>query len=157
MYQDENWVLSTGIDRSVWHGFKVCIIIFNMKKIYVAAAVIEKDEKILIAKRAYGSHAGYWEFPGGKLENGESSKEAIIREIFEEFEVKIIVQKFLTRIEHSYEEFDLVMDCYICQIEEGEMILHDHSDIRYIDPFEDIEDMLEADRKVIQAYRKMIE
>ena len=128
-----------------------------MKKIDVAAAVIEKDGKILVAKRAYGAHAGYYEFPGGKLEKGESAEEAIVREISEEFEVKISIRSFLTQIRHHYEDFDLVMDCYVCEIKEGEMVLHDHSDVRWINPFEDVEDMLEADRKVIQAYRKMIE
>ena len=132
-------------------------MIFSMKEVRVAAAVIEKDGKILIAERAYGKQAGLWEFPGGKLEEGESAEKAIVREIFEEFDVKIRVKRFLCRVEHHYEVFDLNMDCFICEIIEGDLVLHDHSAYAFIDPHEEKISWVPADLKVIAAYRSVLE
>ncbi len=129
---------------------------FVMKQIKVAAAVIEKDGKILIAKRAYGTQKGRWEFPGGKLEEGESSKEAVIREIKEEFGMKIAVKDFLCTVNHHYEDFDLDMDCFLCEIRKGEPELHDHTAYVFIDPFTEGIEWAEADRKVIEAYRNVL-
>jgi 8-oxo-dGTP diphosphatase len=126
-----------------------------MKTIRVAAAIIEKDDRILIAKRLYGEHAGLWEFPGGKYEEGESGEETIIREIREEFDADIEVRSFLCTIEHQYDSFYLIMDCYVCTLLSDDLILHDHSAVRWIDPKEDV-DWVEADRKVIHEYLKKI-
>ena len=81
-----------------------------MKTIRVVAAIIEQNGKILIARRSYGDLAGFWEFPGGKYEEGETGEQAIKREIREEFDVEIDVRKFLCTVEHQY-DFHLVMDC----------------------------------------------
>ena len=113
--------------------------------------MIEKDNKILIAKRLYGEHAGLWEFPGGKYEEGESGEETIIREIREEFDADIEVRSFLCTVEHQYDSFYLVMDCYICSLLNDDLVLHDHSAVRWIDPKEDV-DWVPADRKVIHEY-----
>ncbi len=126
-----------------------------MKTIRVAAAIIEKDGRILIAKRLRGEHAGLWEFPGGKYEEGESGEETIIREIREEFDADIEVRSFLCTIEHQYDSFYLIMDCYVCALFSEDLILHDHSAVRWIDPKEDV-DWVEADRKVIHEYLKKI-
>ena len=125
-----------------------------MKTLRVTAAIIEKDNKIMIARRLTGEYAGCWEFPGGKYEEGESGEEAIIREIREEFDVRIDVEKWLCRIEHDYSSFHLSMDCYICTLADDEMVLHDHSAIRWINMDEEDIDWQPADRKVIEAYRK---
>ena len=125
-----------------------------MKTIKVAAAIIKKEEKILIAKRIYGAQAGLWEFPGGKYEEGEKGEETIVREIREEFDADIVVERKLCTIKHDYEDFRLVMDCFVCHFISDEISLHDHSDIRFIDINEEDIDWVPADRKVIEAIRK---
>ena len=128
-----------------------------MKTIKVVAAIIEKEDKILIAKRGYGEFAGLWEFPGGKYEEGETGEEAIKREIEEEFDVEISVKEYLCTIEHEYSSFYLIMVCYICSLMSDNMVLHDHSDIRWIDPYNlDIE-WVPADIKVIREYDKHLQ
>ena len=127
-----------------------------MKTLRVVAAIIEKDGKILIAQRMYGKQAGLWEFPGGKIEEGETGKEAIIREIEEEFDTEIDVKGYLTTIEHQYDDFYLVMDCFICSIKEGELTLHDHTAYRWIDPEEKDIEWVPADVKAIEAYRNYL-
>lgn len=123
-----------------------------MKTIKVVAAIIEHGKKILIARRSYGDLAGFWEFPGGKYEEGETGEQAIKREIREEFDVEIDVKKYLCTVEHQYDSFYLVMDCFVCTLKSEEMILHDHSAIRWIDPLEENIDWCPADRKVIKNY-----
>lgn len=125
-----------------------------MKTLNVVAAIIEDQNKILIAQRLKGEFAGLWEFPGGKIEAGESKEQAIIREIKEEFDVNLDIKKFLTTIEHQYESFYLVMDCFICSIKSGEFILHDHSAYKMIDPKEKNINWVPADIKVINEYKK---
>lgn len=124
-----------------------------MKTIRVAAAIIEKNNKILIAKRLYGEHAGLWEFPGGKYEEDETGEQTIVREIKEEFDADIEVKNFLCTIEHQYDSFYLVMDCYICGLLNDDLVLHDHSAVRWINPEEEVE-WVPADRKVINEYLK---
>ncbi len=104
-----------------------------MKKINVAAALIIKDKKVLIAKRMDGEYAGYWEFPGGKIEHNESSKNAIKREIKEELNLEISVDSFFHKVEYHYPTFHLSMECFICTIKKGELELFNHSEIRWID------------------------
>ena len=127
-----------------------------MKKIRVAAAIIEKNKQIMIAERSYGEHAGLWEFPGGKFEEGETGEETIVREIREEFDVKINVKDFLCTVEHQYDSFYLVMDCFICELDSDQLVLHDHLAIRWIDPYEENIDWVPADRKVIEEYKKYL-
>ncbi len=123
-----------------------------MRTVKVAAAIIEQNGKIMIARRSYGEFAGFWEFPGGKYEEGETGEQAIRREIEEEFDVEIDVKRFLCTIEHHYDSFYLVMDCFICELKSEEFVLHDHSAIRWIDPLEEGIEWCPADRKVIQNY-----
>ena len=124
-----------------------------MKTIKVVAAIIEKENRIFVAKRSYGEFAGFWEFPGGKYEEGESGEEAIKREIMEEFDVEIGVKDYLCTVEHQYDSFYLVMDCFICFLKEDNMVLHDHSDARWIDPYDKDVAFLPADQKVICEYQ----
>ena len=124
-----------------------------MKTLRVVAAVIEKDDRIMIAKRTYGEYADHWEFPGGKYEEGESGEQAITREIKEEFVVDIKVKEYLCTIEHQYDSFYLMMDCFICELLDEHLILHDHSKIRWIREDEDDINWQPADRKVIEVYK----
>ncbi|MBR2066671.1 MAG: (deoxy)nucleoside triphosphate pyrophosphohydrolase [Solobacterium sp.] len=124
------------------------------KKIHVVASVIENKDKILIARRNYGEFEGLWEFPGGKYELGESGEDALVREIQEEFDAQIVIKDFLCTIEHDYDSFYLIMDCFICTLKTDELHLHDHSAIRWIDCKEENIEWVPADKKVIEAYRK---
>ncbi len=108
-----------------------------MKKIRVVAAVIkavnEKGEPIIFAsQRGYGDFKGGWEFPGGKIEPGETPKEALKREIMEELDTEIVVGELLDTIEYDYPEFHLSMDCFWCQILKGDLVLKEHEAARWL-------------------------
>ena len=85
-----------------------------MKKVKVVAAIIKKDNKILATQRGYGEFEGLWEFPGGKVEQGETKEEALIREIKEELNADIEVEKYALTLEYQYPNFFLHMDCFEC-------------------------------------------
>lgn len=87
-----------------------------MKQIEVVAAVIVRDGKILAAQRGYGKWKGYWEFPGGKIEPGETPPQALAREIREELAIGITIDRLLDTVEYDYPDFHLTMHCYICHI-----------------------------------------
>ena len=123
-----------------------------MKMTRVVAAILEKEGKILIARRLHGEQKDFWEFPGGKYEEGETGEEAIRREIEEEFDAEIEVKRLLCTVEHQYDSFYLIMDCYICTFKTENIHLHDHSAIRWIDPKEEGIEWVPADRKVIKKY-----
>jgi 8-oxo-dGTP diphosphatase len=97
-----------------------------MKTIRVVAAIIRKDNKIFATQRGYGAYKDYWEFPGGKIEVGETPEQALIREIKEELATTIQPEQFLMTVEYDYPEFHLSMDCFICSIVEGEPELLEH-------------------------------
>lgn len=123
-----------------------------MKTLRVVAAIIEKGDKILIAQRLKGEFAGLWEFPGGKIEEGESPKQALIREIEEEFDTELNINDFLVTVEHQYDSFYLIMDCFVCSIKFGELTLHDHMAYKWIGINESGIDWVPADIKVFKAY-----
>lgn len=103
-----------------------------MKKIKVVAAIIQKENKILATKRGYGEFINMWEFPGGKIEPGETKEEALIREIKEELNIEINVDKFAIDIEYQYPNFYLFMSCFMCSIKEGSIELLEHNDGKWI-------------------------
>ena len=105
-----------------------------MKSIHVVAAIIEKDKQILIAKRLKGTHKDLWEFPGGKVEQNETTEQALLREIKEELSADIEIKSCLTTINYTYTDFHLVMDVYICALISESMQLTDHSQVQWIDP-----------------------
>ena len=107
-----------------------------MKTIKVVAAVIcdalDKKQKIFATARGYGDFKGRWEFPGGKVEPGETSQQALVREIREELATKIRVGDLITTIEYDYPAFHLSMDCFWCEVEEGELKLLEAEDARWL-------------------------
>ena len=127
----------------------------ELKHIKVAAAVIRKNDKVFATQRGYGNYKDWWEFPGGKVESGETSEEALIREIKEELRTKIIVDQFLSTVEYDYPEFHLSMDCFWCHIEEGELILLEHEAAKWLslDNLRQV-DWLPADVMVIEEIEK---
>lgn len=103
-----------------------------MKDIEVVAAIIQKENQYFATQRGYGEFDGMWEFPGGKIEPGESPEDALKREIQEELGIDIGVKEFLCTTEYDYPSFHLTMHCYICCIKEGEVELREHKAARWL-------------------------
>ena len=103
-----------------------------MKTIRVVAAVIRDKEKIFATARGYGEFKGQWEFPGGKIEQGETPQEALKREIKEELATEIEVVELIHTIEYDYPTFHLSMDCFWCSIREGKLILLEAEDAKWL-------------------------
>lgn len=103
-----------------------------MKQIKVVAAIIKNEDKILATKRGYGEFINMWEFPGGKIESGETKKQALVREIKEELNIEISVDNFALDIEYQYPNFYLFMSCFMCSIKEGSIELLEHNDGKWI-------------------------
>ena len=103
-----------------------------MRRIEVVAAIICKDNQIFATQRGYGDFKGGWEFPGGKMEPGETPEAALVREIREELAVEISVGELLTTVEYDYPKFHLTMHCYLCQLIGGELLLLEHQAARWL-------------------------
>ena len=130
----------------------------NQKKnIHVVAAIIRRDDEVFATQRGYGNYKDWWEFPGGKIEAGETPKQAIAREIREELAADISVEDFLTTVEYDYPEFHLSMACYWCSVKEGHLTLLEHEAARWL-PLENLRQVnwLPADVLVIEEIEKTI-
>ena len=128
-----------------------------MKKVRVSAAVIHSGTSFLVARKAKGNNAGYWEFPGGKREYGESGEETLLREIHEELGATIEVESLLATISYSYPDLELTMDCYLAHVSAGRLTLTEHSDARWLG-IEELDSVgwLPADRYVLDAIREVL-
>ena len=104
-----------------------------MKTVRVAAAVIRDKDKIFATARGYGEYKGGWEFPGGKLEQGETAQEALKREIMEELDTEIEVGELIDTIEYDYPTFHLSMDCFWCSIISGNLVLKEAEAAKWLD------------------------
>ena len=104
-----------------------------MKTIRVVAAVIYADGKVFATQRGYGDFKGGWEFPGGKIEEGETPENALKREILEELETEIAVGELIDTIEYDYPAFHLSMDCFWCDVVRGDFVLKEHESARWLD------------------------
>ena len=103
-----------------------------MKTIHVVAAIIKDENKIFATQRGYGEFKDGWEFPGGKIEPGETPEEALAREIKEELETEIMVGSLIHTIEYDYPTFHLSMDCFWCEIVKGDLVLKEAEDARWL-------------------------
>lgn len=122
-----------------------------MKLIEVVAAIIKKKDKIFITSRSYGEFQDMWEFPGGKIEVGETKEEALIREIKEELELDINNLEYLTTVEYDYTSFHLTMHCFICEICGGSLNLNAHNDAKWVSLDElESQDWVPADVEVVE-------
>lgn len=110
-----------------------------MKSITVSAAILirtnpqTQTREVLATERGYGAYKGFWEFPGGKLEDGESPETCIVREIREELDAEIIPEKILDKVEFDYPEFHLTMHCILCKLSSPTITLLEHEDAKWLD------------------------
>ena len=105
----------------------------GMKTVEVAAAIIQDGEKILSCQRSYGEFKDGWEFPGGKLEPGETAEDAVVREIVEELGVTICDLEPLVHVEHDYDTFHLSMHCFLCRVAQGTIEERVHENMAWLD------------------------
>ena len=126
----------------------------GMKQIKVVAAVIRKGDKIFATQRGYGEWKDWWEFPGGKMEAGETPEGALVREISEELSADISVDQFLCTVEYDYPQFHLTMHCYLCSLLTEALHLNEHEAARWLTKDElDSVKWLPADVKVVEKLR----
>ena len=123
-----------------------------MKTIHVAAAVICSEGRVFATQRGYGPWKDYWEFPGGKIEPGESAEEALRREIREELDTEIRVGERIASVEYDYPEFHLSMECFLAEVTEGGLVLLEHEAARWLGREElHAVNWLPADLEVVRA------
>lgn len=128
-----------------------------MKTIQVVAALIVHDGRIFATQRGYGDWEGYWEFPGGKVEPGETPEDALVREIREELATEIRVEHYVTTIEWDYPAFHLSMRCYLCSVLSGSLTLLEHEAAAWLDR-DHLHDVkwLPADETIISDIEKLL-
>lgn len=128
-----------------------------MKKIEVVAAVIKKGDKIFATQRGYGEFQDGWEFPGGKMEAGETMQEALIREIKEELDTEIQVNDLIDTVEYDYPQFHLTMHCFLCTVTKGELVLKEHKAGKWLTKETlDSVDWLPADEGLVQNIKEIL-
>ena len=128
-----------------------------MKTVHVAAAVILRDGQVFATQRGYGAYKDYWEFPGGKIEPGETAEEALAREIREELDTEIAVEAPFDRVEYDYPDFHLSMQCFLCRVIRGSLVLKEHEAAAWLDR-DRLDDVrwLPADETVISRLREIM-
>lgn len=127
-----------------------------MKQIEVVAAIIHDDQdRIFATQRGYGDYKDWWEFPGGKMEAGETPEEALKREIWEELETRIVVERLVETVEWDYPQFHLTMHCYLCHVESGHLELKEHEAAKWLhkDELESV-NWLPADQELVRKLKK---
>lgn len=125
-----------------------------MKRIEVVAAIICRNNKYFACQRGYREFKDFWEFPGGKIEVGESREEALKREIREELDLSICIDSFLTTVEYDYPNFHLTMHCFLCSIDSQKPIIKEHENARWLlkEQLYSVQ-WLPADIKVVETLR----
>lgn len=128
-----------------------------MKTIEVVAAIIRKGDRIFATQRGYGDFKGGWEFPGGKMEDGETPEAALVREIKEELDTVITVDKLIKTVDYDYPNFHLTMHCFLCYIESGTLELKEHEASKWltIETLDSV-DWLPADLVIIDDIRAVL-
>ena len=125
-----------------------------MKTIQVVAAVIQADRRVFATQRGYGPQKDGWEFPGGKIEPGETPRQALIREIREELDTEIAVGDKLLQVEYDYPDFHLSMGCYLCAVRSGHLTLKEHESAKWLSMDElDTVAWLPPDREVVEKLK----
>ena len=129
-----------------------------MKTVKVVAAVIRDGDKIFSTARGYGEYKGWWEFPGGKIEDGETPQQALVREIREELTAEIVVGDLIKTVEYDYPNFHLSMDCFWAEVVSGDLVLKEHAAAKWLakDELGSVE-WLPADVGLIEALKDMMQ
>ena len=148
--------------HKISEGDKVCIAKSGdvLKYVRVVAAVISDTvngkKKYFAAARGYGEYKGWWEFPGGKIESGETSEQALVREIREELTAEIDVGELIRTVEYDYPDFHLSMDCFYAEIRSGQLVLKEAMEARWFSPeeFDEVR-WLPADLELIDTIKKI--
>ena len=126
-----------------------------MKTVQVVAAVLVDRGRVFATQRGYGPWKDFWEFPGGKIEPGETPEEALVREIREELDTEIRVGEKLQQVEYDYPDFHLSMGCYLCAVVSGRLTLLEHESARWLAAAElDQVHWLPADLQVVSLLRE---
>lgn len=129
----------------------------NRKQIEVVAAIIMDNGKVFATQRGYGEFKDGWEFPGGKMEKGESPKQALSREIKEELDTELNIGKLLDTVEYDYPDFHLTMHCYLCTVKSGNLVLKEHEAAKWLDRETlDSVEWLPADQDLIDKLREIL-
>lgn len=128
-----------------------------MKTVEVVAAVIRDQNRIFATQRGYGDQKGGWEFPGGKMESGETAQEALVREIKEELDTEIEVGEMIDTIEYDYPKFHLTMHCFFCSVKQGNLVLKEHEAAKWLtlETLDTVE-WLPADKGLIEKIRQAL-
>lgn len=128
-----------------------------MKTVRVVAAIIIENGKVFATQRGYGEFKDGWEFPGGKIEQGETPEEAIVREIKEELDTEVKAIELLDTVEYDYPKFHLSMDCFICKILSGDLVLKEHEAAKWLtrETLDSVE-WLPADQGLIAQIEKRL-
>ena len=128
-----------------------------MKIIHVVAAVIVDGDRVFATQRGYGDWKDYWEFPGGKIEPGETPEAALHREILEELDTEIAVGDKITTIEYNYPEFHLTMECFLARVLAGRLVLKEHEAARWLKKNElNSVKWLPADQTIIELLKQLV-
>lgn len=127
-----------------------------MKTIEVVAAIITHNGRVFATQRGYGEFKDGWEFPGGKMEPGETPPQALVREIREELDTEIAVGDLVETVEYDYPKFHLTMHCFLCTIRSGDLVLKEHEAARWLtrEELDDV-DWLPADVKVVETLKRL--
>lgn len=128
-----------------------------MKKIEVVAGIVCRENKILATQRGYGEFKDGWEFPGGKLEAGETRVDALKRELREELDMEVVVGDLLETVEYDYPQFHLTMHCYLCQLVKEEFVLKEHEAARWLEKNQlDEAAWLPADEGIVEKLKSIL-
>lgn len=126
-----------------------------MKTYHVVAAIIKQDDRIFATQRGYGDYKDGWEFPGGKIEPGETPEQALVREIHEELDMTIEINRHVIDVSYDYPEFHLEMGCFLCSITDGTPHLLEHEAAKWLQPSQiETVDWLPADILVVSALKE---
>lgn len=129
----------------------------EIKTIEVVAAIIRHGDKVFATQRGYGEFEGGWEFPGGKMEPGETPPQALIREIKEELDTEIEVGELIETVEYDYPKFHLTMHCFMCTVKSGHLVLKEHEAAKWLtkDTLDSV-DWLPADEGIIDKIKQKL-